>query len=96
MAKSYEDSGSINRNGSKNQPNHPDWRGTVTLSRATLKKLVLEADAGNPAKLSLSIWEKGEGQYGEWMSVSAQHYEPRENVKTGFSKKSKEADDDWK
>ena len=58
----------------KKHPDAPNFRGNLTLSKALLKELVEKVKAGEPAKLSLSVWNRKAASGLEFMSISGQMY----------------------
>ena len=59
MSGSYENSGALWVNKYKNKDTHPDYKGSVTLSKDMLKMLVERAKAGKDIKLDIGAWKKG-------------------------------------
>jgi hypothetical protein len=58
MSGSYENTGALWVNNYKKTDKHPDFKGSVTLSKDMLKMLVERAKAGKEIKLDIGAWKK--------------------------------------
>ena len=50
--------GAIFANSYKKIPKHPDWTGTIELSKTLLKALVERAKANQEISISLAMWDR--------------------------------------
>lgn len=72
--KKYPNSGILNENHRKTSEKSPDWYGRIEISGDVLEAL----KQGKPIRLS--GWNRS-GQYGDFISLSAQVERPKENEK---------------
>ncbi len=77
--------GALFINNRKKQPNHPDFRGELTLSKALLKELVERVKDGKEAKLSLAVWKKKSKAGNEYQSLAAQIFVERDAAQADSS-----------
>ena len=63
--------GAIFENSYKKIPKHPDWTGTIELSKTLLKALVERAKANQEIAISLAMWDRQskEGKTYKYVSV---------------------------
>jgi len=63
--------GAIFTNSYKKQPKHPDWTGTIELSKSILKELVERAKANQEISIRVAMWdrESKEGKTYKYVSV---------------------------
>jgi|TARA_R100001530_G_scaffold17094_2_gene14865 hypothetical protein len=63
--------GAIFTNSYKKQPKHPDWTGTIELSKSILKELVERAKANQDISIRVAMWdrESKEGKTYKYVSV---------------------------
>ena len=63
--------GAIFTNSYKKQPKHPDWTGTIELSKSILKELVERAKANQEIAISVAMWNRRskEGKTYKYVSV---------------------------
>lgn len=72
-------SGALFVNNRKQQQNHPDFRGELTISKAVLKELVEKAKAGEDIKLAIAGWNKTSKAGTDYVSLAGsipREYEP--------------------
>ena len=78
--------GALFNNQQKQQDNHPDMRGELTISKALLRELVEKAKEGEQPKLTLAVWKKTSKNGNAYMSLSGQIFKDWKTESRGDSK----------
>lgn len=84
MQKRYEerpDNTNVFRNKDKEAASHPDFTGTVTLSKEVLRDLVDKLKAGKAPTLRVAMWEKEGQKAGTYYSMSVSVPKPKQASK---------------